>query len=139
MPNYTKRQEKVLSEIKEENSKSYQILIYNAALELYEIIKDEPFERLELIIPELKELANNEMWNDALSKPKSKFDPVTKKVFKALNKQDCHSINSYSCTVRELSYIVEDYSGKKITPKGLKGALFTADEDGVSNVRDDSK
>lgn len=135
MVEYTERQKEVLAEISKDNM-WYQTFIYDDSLELYELIKNEPIERLKLIVSELVELANNDMWRRGLSKPEEQFDPTSMKLYETLNKQE-HSVNSYSCTVKELTMVIEDYTKEDMTPKGLEGATIIASKEGVTIVRED--
>lgn len=123
MVTYTPRQKRILKGL-EDTVRSYQCIVYDSSLKLYELIKDEPVKRLNLIVNEFKELANNSIRGDKLSKPREQFDPVVLKLYNTIENQG-HSVHSYSCTIIELTKVIEDYKKVKIVPKGLKGAFIT--------------
>lgn len=126
MEKYTPRQQEVLARIEDSNGKGYQQLIYDAALEIYEAIRQD-IERCALSAQEvtfdLCELANARL-GLPLSKPTEEYDPVALRAIEMLNTQG-HSWHSRHCTIAELTSIVTDFTGEPVSAWGLRnGAVI---------------
>ena len=125
MKEYTERQKRILEEIPE-RQRSYQMLVYDSALELYDLIRDEPEERLVLVIHELTNLANNSVCQNDLGKPMTKYDATSRRVYQRLERQG-HSGNTYFSTILELSKVVGDCRKVYTAPWGLESSTVSVD------------
>ena len=123
MKEYTERQKRILGEIPE-SKRSYQMFVYDSAIELYDLIKDEPEERLVLVIHELTDLANNSAWQSDLGKPMTKYDATSRRVYRRLERQG-HSGNTYFSTILELSKVVGDCRKVYTAPWGLESSVVS--------------
>ncbi len=125
MERYTDRQQNTLARI-DPRMRDFQQLIYDAALDIWEVIRKD-FEEIlpdaQLFMLDLAELANQRLGNK-LSKPEEEYDPITKQAINILDQQD-HSWHSRHCTLVELANIIKDKTGQSATALGLiNGAVI---------------
>lgn len=126
MERYTLRQQEILAMVEGSNGVGYQQLIYDAALEIWEAIRQN-IEGCALsaqeVIFDLSELANSRL-GLPLSKPREEYDPIAARVLEILHTQG-HSWNSFHCTIIELTKVIKDFTGQPVSALGLRnGAVI---------------
>lgn len=126
---YTKRQKRVLAKIRSENvsgSMEYQKSIYDNALKLYDLIKDEPARQLGNILLDFYILMDGYKL-PKLPKPEEQINPIAKKMFAIMDTYE-YSFHTYDCTGRvELPALIEELRGLRVT-KNKKSKILSIEK-----------